>query len=135
MGAGDWKAARELAAWKERVVRSWRQVRVAAVSVHNGVDRLRVDQPFDVAATVHLGELTPQDVAVELYLGRVDPAGDIQEGQALVMQHESQDGGEHVFAAHGVSYRASGTRGLTVRLRPSHPDLVPQLVPELITWA
>ncbi len=135
MAAGDWKAARELAAWKERVVRSWREVRVAAVSVRNGVDRLRVDQPFDVAATVRLGELTPQDVAVELYLGGVDPAGDIREGRSLAMQPESQDGAECVFAAHEVSYRTSGTRGLTVRVRPSHPDLVPRFVPELITWA
>jgi len=88
-----------------------------------------------VRAQVHLGRLTPSDVLVELYVGRVDGDGNLVEGEAITMQPEPQmTGGLYNYAV-DTSIHRSGLHGFTVRVRPNHPDLPVAFVPGLICWA
>jgi len=135
MAEEGWKAARELAAWKQRIAATWGDVRLGEATVDHGVDTLRVGQPFDVEVKVHLGRLAPTDVAVELYLGKVGAGGEIRDGRTVPMGPVSGGDGDYVFGATNVSYHHSGTHGITVRAIPAHPDLMPHLIPGLITWA
>ncbi len=59
--------ARSLAAWKDRVRKAWRDVRVTSVEEH-GVADLPVGTELPVVARVHLGRLEPSEVAVQAYL-------------------------------------------------------------------
>ena len=62
--------ARELAAWKARVREAWPTVHVTHVE-SGGVDAVpQVGDSLHVRATVELGSLTPDDVAVEVISGR-----------------------------------------------------------------
>ena len=135
MAEDGWKAAKELAAWKQRILSTWGDVQIFDAAVDHGVDTLHVGQPFDVEVKVRLGRLAPDDVSVELYLGKVDASGDIKEGRTVCMQPTSGGDGEYLFAAPDVSYHHSGTQGVTIRVVPAHPDLVPRVMPRLITWA
>jgi glycogen phosphorylase len=83
---------------------------------------------------VQLGSLQPQDVVVELYLGRVDTRGEIVEGRAIAMHPESNSGGDYVYAGEATPAE-SGLHGFTIRVRPNHPDLSTPFVPGLIVWA
>src|SRR5271165_239982 len=67
--------------------------------------------------------LTPQDVEVDLYLGRVAPEGELVESRAVPLQAEGKDaeGAYHYVGATAVGH--SGLHGFTLRVRPSHPDL------------
>ncbi|MFQ6059490.1 MAG: glycosyltransferase family 1 protein, partial [Anaerolineae bacterium] len=127
--------ARALAAWKARVQEGWPQVRVEAVGAEP-LGELRVGDEVHARARVHLGVLTPDDVRVELYLGRVDAEGEIVEAEATPMQPVGPDGeGNYRFEVGAVPCRKSGLHGYTVRVLPHHPDLPTPFLPGLIVWA
>ena len=73
-GAG-FGPARELAAWKRRVVQAWPQVRIEHVEAEAAGQAL--GSALTVRVSVALGELTPDDVMVEVVYGRPDDADEI----------------------------------------------------------
>jgi starch phosphorylase len=126
--------AKALAAWKARVQASWPQVRVETVETATFTE-LKAGDEVQVQARVRLGALTPDDVTVELWLGRVNDRGEIVAAEATPMPPvgPAGDGSWH-FAASIVPYQ-SGLHGYTVRVLPRHPDLTTPFVPGLIVWA
>jgi starch phosphorylase len=124
-----------LAAWKARVQAGWTQVRVEGVFMAHPAE-LRVGGTVHARARVRLGLLTPDDVTVELYLGRMAADGEIVQAEATAMRlHGREEEGIYVFEADAVPCRKSGLHGYTVRVLPSHPDLVTPFLPGLIVWA
>jgi starch phosphorylase len=84
---------------------------------------------------VHLGDLTPSDVAVELYVGRVNMNGELIEGRPIPMSEIGNPvDGVYTYAL-DTSIGRSGLHGFTVRVRPYHPDMPVPFLPGLITWA
>ncbi len=67
--------ARELAAWKHRVLQAWPQVRIEHVETE--ADGQALGSALTVRVSVALGELTPDDVMVEVVYGRPDDADEI----------------------------------------------------------
>jgi len=133
--ADDMKRARDVAEWKRGVRAAWGQVTVLAATDEAGGEAEVGDQ-FGVQATVDLGGLTPKDVRVELYVGRIDPDGTISDGQAaeMVCTNPDEAGAPYRYAGR-LPCRVSGPLGYTVRVLPSHQDLACayDLVP--IVWA
>ena len=126
--------ARDLSAAVERIRGEWQDVWVAGVE-DGPSNVVPVSSNMRVRAEVHLGRLTPDDVLVELYVGRVDGDGNLVEGQAMAMQPEGHgDSGTYPYAVE-TSIHRSGLHGFTVRVRPNHPDLPTAFVPGLICWA
>jgi starch phosphorylase len=125
---------RALAAWLGRVQHGWSAVRVEKVDLTDGTT-LPVGAHFKVRAAVHLGGLAPEDVTVELYLGRLNPAGDIVDAEPVPMKPAgSYAPGGFRFEVDAPCTR-SGLHGYTIRLRASHPDLASAFTPGLICWA
>jgi starch phosphorylase len=126
--------AKALAAWIARLHEEWSHVSVEAVEL--GPKRiLTVGAEAQVRASVQLGSLLPQDVAVELYLGRLNPAGDFVGAVVTPMKPVDRgDRGKFSFKAMTACPR-SGMHGFTVRIRPDHPDLSISFLPGLICWA
>jgi glycogen phosphorylase len=85
---------------------------------------------------VNLGQLTPDDVRVQLYYGPLNTRGDIgMVGEVLDMEPAGTNGkGEHTFKAQ-MAYVTSGERGLSVRVVPYHEYLSSPFLRGLITWA
>ncbi len=99
-------------------------------------ETLQGGDKIEVRAKVWLpAELTPDEVAVELYVGRVDAAGHLEDPQIAPMQVIGRDDGAYLFENASVSCRTSGVHGYTVRVLPDHDDLNSRFVPGLITWA
>lgn len=127
--------AKALAAWKGRLQKYWPRVRVEAVG-GDPIKDVQVGGEFRVQAKVYLGALTPDDVAVELYLGHVDAAGEIMEAKATLMQAVRPEGeGTYIYQANAVTLRGSGLFGYTLRVLPRHPDLTAPFLPGFIVWA
>jgi starch phosphorylase len=127
--------AKALAAWLDRVREQWPQVRVEAVD-DGPASGLPVGAKTRIGARLNLGALKPEDVAVELYLGRMDPNGEIVEAQPASMQPVRQvDQSRYLFEATAVPCSKSGLHGYTVRVLPHHPDLPTRFLPGLIAWA
>ena len=69
--------AKELAAWKKRVVQAWPQVRIEHVESESEASGQRLGSALVVRASVALGELTPDDVTVEVVYGHPDDDDEI----------------------------------------------------------
>jgi starch phosphorylase len=150
--------ARELAAWKTRVVRAWPQVRVEHVESEAAGQAL--GSALTVRVSVALGELTPADVAVEVVYGRPDDADEIVSPAYAVLTRgdgppeppagltrgdgppEPPAGLTAETAASGGTVRYSGELsldqpgpfGYTVRVLPNHPLLDSRAELGLVTY-
>ncbi len=124
--------AHALADAMQRIRQEWRNVTVGRIEeVPSGTVAAA---PIWVRAHVQLGNLRPEDVVVELYIGRIDPHGEIAEADAIAMDPENNTGGQYIYAVE-TSPAESGLHGFTIRVRPNHPDLPAAFVPGLMTWA
>lgn len=132
---GDMARAKALASWKSYVREGWSQVRVEKVELEP-LTEFQVGDTLRAETRVYLGNLSPDDVRVELYLGRVDASGELVGAEATPMQPiKDEKPGNHLFEASGVACSASGRHGYTVRVFPYHPDLITPFLPGLIVWA
>jgi len=124
----------ELAAALDRIRRGWQHVSV--LDVENGSGKLiSVASDMTINVKVRLGNLAPSDVAVELYVGRVNMGGDLIDGQPIPMSHKGESPeGVHLYTVN-TSLAQSGLHGVTVRVRPYHPDMPVPFLPGVITWA
>ncbi len=126
--------ARQLAAWKAQVREAWPGVRILDI-VDGCESAAEVGDQFGVRATVDLGTLRPCDVRVQLFHGRSDAHGMITEASTVEMTCTAP-GGETPYEYTGrIPCRFAGVRGYTVRIVPSHPDLVSSLSVGPILWA
>ncbi len=126
--------ARELSATIDRIRREWPEVWVANVE-DSPADTVSVTSTVPVRAKVHLGRLQPQDVRVELYVGRVNMNGDLVEGKSVAMRSCGRDPDGNYDYEVETSIASSGLHGFTVRVRPNHPDMSAGFIPGLICWA
>ncbi len=130
---GDLRGARELWSWKERVRRAWPQVRVIEVS-QKTTDNVRVGDAVRVAATVDLGELTPEDVVVELYYGPTAGAQQMPRGSIVRMKVEDQAGSGRFRYAGEIPTRESGAHAYAVRVMPYSAAMSHPYETSLIRW-
>ena len=132
----DQKAAVEYANWRQHVEASWQQIKIQEVKVDKTV--VEVGTELDVTATVDLGSLTPDDVYVQLYYGKLNTHGEIGEfgGKCVNMNSPKSNGGGSVYTFKTkISYDSSGDRGVSVRILPKQKFLLTPFQPGLITWA
>jgi len=128
------RRARDLSAAMERIRNEWHDVWIAEVE-DGPANSIPVASAMQIRAQVHLGRLSPQDVAVELYVGRVNMQGELVEGNSVAMAATGKDSGGNYNYVVETSIARSGLHGFTVRVRPNHPDMSVGFIPGLICWA
>jgi starch phosphorylase len=131
---GHAQRTREVSAALERIRSAWNDVWIAKLE-DGPLNTVPVSSSMVIRAEVHLGRLTPNDVVVELYLGRVDGNGNLVEGDAVVMQPDQHAAGDTYSYSVETSIHRSGLHGYTARVRPNHPDMTVKFIPGLICWA
>jgi starch phosphorylase len=94
----------------------------------------RVGETFRVTAVVHLGELQPEEVDVELYYGSMKSADTLNASQTQIMTvAEEHDKGTYLYACR-ITCNTSGRFGFTARVTPSGDDRI-KFTPGFLTWA
>jgi starch phosphorylase len=133
--ADDLARARALAAWKSRVQKQWGELRIERVWSERPEGReLKVGDQLRVQAQVHLGELKPTDVAVQLFHGPLNTEGLIVDGQVLpTLIAQSKGKGTYEFVG-ALSCQTSGRHGYALRIVPYHEDLGNPFEMGLILW-
>ncbi len=94
----------------------------------------QVGDQFEVRVAVALGELSTDDVQVELYYGSVISPDKISKGQAQIMRLESQDTQGRCTYTCQLTCQHAGRIGFSARVVPKG-DTWLQFTPGLITWA
>ena len=123
MEASGFALAREVCAWKQRERSQWPLLRVDHVEADGVGDSVSLGTPITVRAFVSLGELTPDDVLVQVVHGRVDA-----DDRFIAPRHAAMEPAE-AFEPGGWEYRLTlpleqnGPFGYTVRILPHHAGL------------
>jgi starch phosphorylase len=125
---------KSLASWYKHLVDKWADVRMLEL-VSKSPSRMNVNEQMQIEAKIFIGELTPNDVAVELYMGKLSSSGDIVDPISVEM---TADGSPHAGIYNyccTTPISSSGRFGYSVRVLPGHRSLVHPHEMRLITWA
>jgi starch phosphorylase len=136
LGAKKFAKAKELAAWKRRVLADWGKVAVVSVETDSGAVVTDLGSTRHAVAEVFLGDLEPSDVAVELVHGSVSGGDELVGWQIVRMEliGTSENKGHSTWEASFVCDTA-GRQGFTVRVVPSNPDLLEPAEMGCVAWA
>jgi starch phosphorylase len=131
--ANDAQEARNLAIQQKRFKSLWGHIWVET-PVRDKDGPFRVGESFRVSAKVHLGELSPDEVEVELYYGKLKFINILLSShkQRMTVQEKCKKG--HYLYACTVTCKASGRYGFTVRVTPKGDDRI-KFTPGFVTWA
>jgi starch phosphorylase len=133
--AGDsgFGPARELAAWKQRVVQAWPDVRIEHVEAEAAGQRL--GSALAVHVLVALGGLTTDDVTVEAVYGRPDEDDEIVQPSYVTLTAEPSAGTVGPVRYTGeIPLDRPGPFGWTVRVLPQHRLLASRAELGLVTF-
>jgi starch phosphorylase len=131
---GNLAAARALTAWKDRVRGAWHAVSIDDIKVDSATE-VAVGEPVRVSVRVRLGELSPEDVAVELYHGPTHGAHEIDKGSIVRMRSAGREGeGSWRFEGE-IPTVASGAHAFAARVVPYNEAMSHPYETSLIRWA
>jgi starch phosphorylase len=113
---------RDKAKWNSRVRELWDRVHF----VENGAGPAQPGpvisgKPVPVLAAIDLAGLSPNDVRVEIVLGRVDSSGHLEETEVMVLPPVEQNGPVALFGKDIVP-EWTGRVGYALRVSPNHFD-------------
>jgi glycogen phosphorylase len=129
-----YQAGKDLAHWKEKMLKHWGDLKIHTVDVSAPED-INVNQSIAVKSLIHLGSLEPHDIQVELYKGAIDTNGKITNADTAVMTYQGQDNAGNSLYTSEIAYSASGLQGLSLRVLPHNPHLSNPYELGLIQWA
>ncbi len=131
--ADNAREAKKMLLQSRRLQNLWKQIRLTS-PVKEGRYLFRVGDTFQLSSKVHLGELKPDEVDVELYYGPFKTV------DALVNSHtetmtvkEALGDGEYLYAC-TITCDQPGRFGFTTRVTP-RGDHWTKFFPGLISWA
>lgn len=116
--------ARRLAATLDRVTRAWPSVRLEVATCVEAADVMTVD------LHASLGELTPRDVCVDLWVMPYDAAA-----YPIAAHYLVGPVGQGATVAYRASLRADRDTTFSARVLPVIEDATSRFLPELIAWA
>jgi glycogen phosphorylase len=121
--AAKFEKACKMAHWHSTVSRAWDRVQFVEVGPKPDGPVISGEQVV-VDAAVDLAGLTPEDVRVEVLLGRVGAEGDLEETEIQELAPKEQRPGsssKHVWVFSGrLLPRFTGRLGFAVRVSPNH---------------
>jgi starch phosphorylase len=120
---GDYALARDLAAWKKRVRAAWPGIRIEHIEADGVGDAVMQGTPVTVRAYVALGELSPDDVEVQVVFGHVDADDRLVDPAHQAMDVVEAYDGNRWQLSRVVVLDRNGSFGYTVRVMPKHVGL------------
>ena len=125
--------AEKLALLQKRLKNKWEDIRLE-LPVRDADGPFRVGDTFNITVIAHLGEITPDDVEVELFFGELKRRGLLSDKKNLpMMVQEDYKDGRYLYTC-TLNCNASGRYGFTARILPKGDKLM-RFTPRLLTWA
>ncbi|WP_456450966.1 maltodextrin phosphorylase [Palaeococcus sp. (in: euryarchaeotes)] len=124
----NYQVTREIAAWKEKVMRSWDKVKIESIITYNA---------SEAEIIVNLDGLTPDDVKVEIYCGVTSEGYYIEKPHIQELRHPEELGnGRWKYAYEGNALKNLGHPcwHYAIRVYPHHEKLSHKFLLGLIKW-
>ncbi|MEW5821599.1 MAG: alpha-glucan family phosphorylase [Cyanobacteriota bacterium] len=132
----DFRKIREIVQWKHYIYKNWNKVNIQSVTsnIEESHSIVKVGEIIKIQADVYLGELKPEDVAVQIYYGTLNVERQIINGHVITLDYiESPSEGVYRFAGSKPAL-TSGLHGYSARVVPSNSLMVNPFELGLITW-
>ena len=132
--ADDYAEAREIAAWKKRLRREWKNVEVVSVTApDSNSDSLAIGNEFNAEIVLNIGDLNAEEIGVEILFATTDKKGrlHIQERYEFAPV-ESADGTAKYAAA--INPDRSGIYQVAGRIYAKNAKLPHRQDFELVRW-
>jgi starch phosphorylase len=132
----DYTESKALAAYLSKLKQNWDTLKIDRIDSNSRPVMQRGDS-LTVSARVDLGSLSPGEVQVELYYGKVsNQESEILNAKRAEMKAVSQpEGGGPWLYQVRIECAATGMQGHTVRILPKHGALVHPYRSGFIKWA
>ena len=127
-----YRLSRDFAGWKKKVKSSWKELKILRVEDSKS-QRFNIKDVLNVRAVVDLGSLTPEDVDVQVYFGKIGPNQNIVDGKFVSMKLESSLGNNYHYVA-DISGWKSGLNGYSIRIVPRYSNLGIVCEGSLVCW-
>jgi len=134
--AGDYRMAREIAAWKRKVSAAWNDVKVVDVQrVKIDNEAIYVGEQYHFGVTLNIAGLNPEDIGIELVLAKQIVGG--QSVNVIETTELKQTGVEGKLATYALDYSPAktGTFDMALRIFPKNPHLPHRMDFALVKWA
>lgn len=131
--ANDSEKAKHLVLKHEKLRSQWDSIRIEHPA-REASGPFRVGENFFVTAVVQLGQISPDEVDVEIYFGQMKSLDSLTAShiQEMTVQ-ENRENGEYLYTC-TITCQAAGRYGFTARVIPKGDDWI-KFTPGLITWA
>jgi len=122
-----------LARAKEHIRHKWHGIKIVGVNT-TGAGHYKVGESLQVEVTLDMGELSPNDLAVQLYAGPINATGQIENPSVVPMQPAKPLAQNRHLYTCTLTCQSSGRHGFAVRVLPGLADLASPYEPGLIQW-
>jgi starch phosphorylase len=129
----NWQELRNITKLFEKIMYNWSSVSIKDIRMDN-IDEIEMGNLFHVETSIFLGELSPDDLIVEAYYGRVNPSNQFEESKTAGMQF-NETGEDRVCTYYtDVNFEEVGHFGLNIRVTPNHPNTERRNTMGLVLW-
>jgi starch phosphorylase len=133
LSSNNFNGAKELAKWRQMVMTNWSGVSVDKIIADSNVE-ISVGGELKITALVKLGSLTPEDVTVDVYYGRLDGHDGFAERETIALETDGKPDNEIYTFKGRIPCLSTGRFGYTVRVMPSQKRLENRFIMGLVTW-
>jgi len=131
--ADNAREATDIAALTQRYRNLWKQIKIDFPEREES-GYFTVDDTIRIYTTVYLGQLTPEEVEVQVYYGPLKSVEERVSGHTEKMTVDADLGNGAYRYVCAMTCREAGRFGFTARVIPRGDNRI-QLTPTLITWA
>lgn len=132
----NWEEAKKFTKWKQKVTKNWKGVKFVSVSEENSKSEIKVDSTYKLVSEIDLGKLSPEDVEVQIYYGKMDDRFLTGSNKYVTMDFikTNTELNTHTFEGE-IKCNKTGEFGYTLRVLPKNSLLHNQFELNLIHWA
>ena len=120
--------------WQEKVKKEWGKIKISNIILKNDHEAW-IGKPIELSCTVELGNLSPDDVLVQVYFGAIDPhSEEITDVDSKNLNLIEKSDNKYIYEG-SYSCLATGKQGLTIRVIPNHKFMSKASDLYLCKWA
>jgi len=136
LSANGFELNRQVTSWLTNIYNSWDKVNIVEIFTPDFEESVHVGQVIPVQMKVQLGDISPDDVTVEIVAGRLDSRErftDFSPATAQLNGSGPAQDGVHSYVGE-VTCHESGRFGVAARVVPKNEHLLHTCKPKLISW-
>ncbi len=123
---------KEFIQWKKKIRENWSAIKIYDVKCSCN-QKVVVGQNVKIQASVFLGTLSPDDVSVEIFYGKLNGSDTLESGNIAEMK--AMKNLESGFLYEGeIPNQLTGLKGYTIRILPKHKMFTNKFEMGLIYW-